>query len=128
MTLCYDEFIYSNEFREMELSSIIYLSLALSEPIVILVALLRTFVCIYRSHRSKQIKFTVYSILNAILLLLILSAIVVVWFGYGVSHSGKNQSTDLIVLTGTISIASLGSILAWWFSVNMDKSSVVNQR
>ena len=109
-----------------ELLSTIYINLALSEPMVMLIALLRTFLCIYRSYRSEHRKFTVFSILVAILLLLIFSAIVVVWFGYGVAHTGKSQSADLIVLAGTLSFAYVGSILAWWSSAHMDKSRVTN--
>ena len=110
----------------MELLNTIYISLALSEPIVMLIALLRTFICIYQSRRFRHLKFTIFSILIAILLLLIFSAIVVVWFGYGVGHTGKSQSTDLIVLTGTLSFAYIGSILAWWSSAHMDKSLAKN--
>ena len=110
----------------MELSTTIYINMALSEPIVILLALLRTSICIYRSHQSKHLKFTILSILIVILLLLIFSTIVVVWFGYGVAHTGKSYAADLIVLTGTLSVAYISSLLAWWASAHMDKSRVKN--
>lgn len=110
----------------MELSNIGYLILAASEPIVILLAFLRTTLCIYRSYQSKHSKFTLFSVLIAILLLLIIAIIVIVWFGYGVSHSGKSETTDLIVLTGTLLLAYISSVLAWCASTNMDKLSVKN--
>jgi hypothetical protein len=105
----------------VELSNTVYITLALSEPIVILIAFLRTSICIYRSHQSRHLKFKIISILIAVLLLLLIPVIVVVWFGYGVSHGGKSYQTDLIVLAGTFSLAYISSLLAWWASAYMDR-------
>ena len=106
----------------MKLSPSIFINLIVSEPLVIGLALLRTFVCIYRSHRAKQLKFTIFAILIAVVLILIFSAIVIVLFAYGVAHTGKSAEADLIILTGTLVFSYTGSFLAWWATARMDKS------
>ncbi len=54
-------------------------------------------------------------------LLALLGAIIVVWFAYGVAHTGKDAATDLVVLASTIAPAYLGAFAAWRFSVYLKK-------
>ena len=65
-------------------------------------------------------KFTMFSILCAVLLLAMLAAVVVVWFAYAVAHTGKDASSDLIVLASTATPVYAGSIFVWWFSAYME--------
>ena len=44
---------------------------------------------------------------------LLLTAVVVVWFGYAVAHTGKSMRTDLIVLFSTVPPFLLASIGLW---------------
>jgi hypothetical protein len=53
-------------------------------------------------------------------MVLMLAAIVVVWFAYAVAHTGKDASSDLIVLASTVAPVYAGSIFVWWFSVYME--------
>ena len=86
------------------------------------VALLRALLTTYRSHRAKHLKLVLLSILIAAALLFIFSAIVVVLFAYAVAHTGKSAENDLIVLFGTLALAYMSSLLAWWACSRMDRS------
>ena len=68
------------------------------------------------SHKHNA-KFAVVSGIGALTLLVLLAAIIVVWFGYGVAHTGKDATTDLVVLASTVAPAYLGAFAAWRFSV-----------
>lgn len=48
--------------------------------------------------------------------LLILAAVIVVWFAYGVAHTGKDAATDLIILAATGIPVYLATACVWWLS------------
>ena len=48
-------------------------------------------------------------------MIIVLGAVVVVLFGYGVAHTGKDESSDLIVLASTL-ISTYGVAAGTWLS------------
>lgn len=99
----------------------IFVIVAFSGPIAILIGVALTALCFVRSRRAKNAKFAVVSGLGAFTLLALLAAIIVVWFAYGVAHTGKDATTDLVVLSSTVVPAYLGAFAAWRFSVYLKK-------
>jgi len=66
-------------------------------------------------------KFTIFAILCVVLLVLMLAAVVVVWFAYAVAHTGKDATSDLIVLASTTVPIYAGSVFVWWLAVWMER-------
>ncbi len=99
----------------------IFVTVAFSGPIATLIGVALAVLCFVRSRRAKNAKFAVVSVLGALTLLALLAAIIVVWFAYGVAHTGKDAATDLVVLASTIAPAYLGAFAAWRFSVYLKK-------
>ncbi len=99
----------------------IFVTFAFSGPIAALMGIGLTALCFFRSRRAKNAKFAVVSALGALTLLAVLAAIIVVWFIYGVAHTGKDATTDLVVLSSTVAPAYLGAFAAWRFSVYLKK-------
>jgi len=93
----------------------------LSVPIVSLAAIARAGLCTVRCRRARHLKFTIFSILCVVLLLAMLAAVVVVWFAYAVAHTGKDATSDLIVLASTVAPVYAGSISVWWLSIYMER-------
>jgi hypothetical protein len=65
--------------------------------------------------------FAIFTILGIVCLLAILATDIVVWFAYGVAHTGKDASTDLVVLAGTSSLVYVGAFLVWRLSVYFER-------
>ncbi len=99
----------------------IFVTVAFSGPIATLIGIGLAALCFVRSLRAKNAKFAVVSGLGALTLLALLGAIIVVWFAYGVAHTGKDAATDIVVLASTIAPAYLGAFAAWRFSVYLKK-------
>jgi len=59
--------------------------------------------------------FLFLSCLCVLLMIIVLGAAVVVLFGYGVAHSGKNELSDKIVLASTL-ISTYGVAVGTWLS------------
>ena len=93
----------------------------LSVPIVSLAAIVRAGLCAIRCRRARHLKFTIFSILCIVLVLALLAAVVVVWFVYAVAHTGKDASSDLVVLASTTVPIYAGSVLVWWLAVWMER-------
>ena len=104
----------------------IFVAVAFSGPIATLIGAALAALSLVRSCRAKNVKFAVVSGLGFLTLLVLLAAIVVVWFAYGVSHSGKDATTDLIVLAGTVAPAYIGAFVAWRFSAYLRKRLVTD--
>ena len=100
----------------MDPYQLVFLAAALSLPLVALVAIGRAALCIFRSQKAKHRWFTVFSSLGILLMLAILAADVVIWFIYGVAHTGKDASTDLILLASTGAPIYVGALCIWWLS------------
>ncbi len=99
----------------------VFVAVAFSGPIATLIGVTLAVLCLVRSRRAKNAKFAVVSVLGALTLLALLGAIIVVWFAYGVAHTGKDATTDLVVLASTVAPAYLGVFAAWRFSVYLKK-------
>lgn len=93
----------------------------LSMPVVSLIGVVRAGLCIVRCRRARHLKFTIFSILCVVFLLVMLATVVVVWFAYAVAHTGKDASSDLIVLASTITPVYAGSVIVWRFSLYMER-------
>lgn len=104
----------------MDLFQTVFLTAALSLPVVTLIALGRAALCVFRSHQAKHLKFTLFSILAMVIMLVVFAAVIVVWFAYGVAHTGKNATTDLVVLASTGIPVYVGAFCVWRLSVYME--------
>ncbi len=99
----------------------IFVTIALSGPIAALIGIGLATLCFFRSRKAKNATFAVVSVLSALAFLALLAAIIVVWFIYGVAHTGKDATTDLVVLSSTVVPAYLGAFAAWRFSVYLKR-------
>ena len=99
----------------------IFVTVAFSGPIATLIGVALAALSFVRSFRAKNVKFAVVSGLGVLTLLVLLAAIIVVWFAYGVAHTGKDATTDLYVLAGTVTPAYIGAFVAWRFSAYLKK-------
>ena len=102
----------------------IFAFIAFSGPFATLFGVALAALCLVRSVRAKNLKFAVASVLGVLTLLALLAAIIVVWFIYGVAHTGKDATTDLIVLASTIAPSYLGAFAAWRFSAYLKRMFV----
>ncbi len=91
----------------------IFLTVAVSGPIATLIGIALAVVSVIRSCKAKSAKLALVSGLCALTVLALLSAIIVVWFAYGVAHTGKDATTDLVVLASTVASAYIGAFAAW---------------
>ena len=105
----------------MDFIQTVIIGFALSGPIAILIGIGRTIMCLDRSIRAKHTKYAIFSVLNILILLTFLAAIVVVWFAYGVAHTGKDATTDLVVLASTVTPAYLVVLAIWLVSRRLEK-------
>ena len=96
-------------------------ALLLSLPVIGLVAILRSLLCAYRCRRARKTSFLVLSCLYIIIMISVLAADVVVLFAYGVAHTGKSASNDLIVLAITIIPTYLVAAGIWFLCRFMEK-------
>ena len=71
----------------------------------------------YRSFKVKNKVFVFLSILGIILMIGILAFVVIVLFGYGVAHTGKNTTNDLIVLAITVIPTYVGAYGIWRLAI-----------
>lgn len=85
----------------MSAPQIIFAIAVLSLPIVTLMVVARSALCMYRTHKAKARKYTLLSILGAVCVLGVFSVVVIAWLGYGVAHTQKDARTDLILLGAT---------------------------
>ena len=105
----------------MDFTQSIIIGIAFSVPIAIFIGIGRTTMCLDRSVRAKNTKFAILAGLGILTLLALLAAILVVWFGYGVAHTGKDATTDLVVLASTVTPAYLGVFCIWRLSSYLEK-------
>ena len=101
-----------------------FVTAALSLPAVTLIALGRAALCVIRSIQAKHLKFTIFSILGIVIMLVIFAAVFVVWFAYGVGHTGKDMSSDLVLLASTGTLIYVAVFCLWWWCLKMEKRLV----
>jgi hypothetical protein len=99
----------------------IFIGIAFSGPIVIFIGIGRTIMCLDRLVRAKRPKLAMLAGLSILTLLALLAAILAVWFGYGVAHTGKDSTSDLVVLVGTVTPAYIAGISVWYLSRYLEK-------
>lgn len=80
----------------------ILFSLIISLPIVGLFSICRSVLCSYRSYKASKTAFVILSVASVLIMLVVLTFDLVVLFGYGVGHTGKSGTNDLIVLAVTV--------------------------
>jgi len=104
----------------------IFVVVAFSGPIAILIGAALTVLSIVRSCRAKNVKFALVSGLGVLTLLVLLAAVIVVWFAYGVAHTGKDATTDFIVIASTVTPAYIGAFVAWRFFAYLKKRLIAD--
>ena len=105
----------------MDFTQSVIIGLAFSGPITIFIGIGRVIMCLDRSVRAKHTNFAILAGLGILTLLALLGAVLVVWFGYGVAHTGKDATTDLIVLVSTVTPAYIGVFCIWRLSGYLEK-------
>ena len=105
----------------MSVDQTLVISIILSLPLIGLVTIGRAAVCVYRSYKAKSKIFVFLSSLGIVLMIGMLAFVVIVLFGYGVAHSGKTASTDLMVLAITVIPTYLGAFGIWRLSIFMER-------
>ena len=105
----------------MNASQSVIVAILLSLPVIGLVAILRSFLGAYRFRKAKKTSFFLLSCLYVVIMIGVLAFDVVVLFAYGVAHTGKSASNDLMVLAITIIPTYLVAGSIWFLSRLMEK-------
>ncbi len=88
-------------------------TLALSVSLAALLVSGRFIWCLVDALQARRYLIAAASVAGVVCIVVLFSAVVIVWFGYGVAHTGKNTRTDLLVLFGTVPPFVLASIGLW---------------
>lgn len=107
----------------MTIYKIIFPLFAASLPIVVLVVVGRHLVSAFRSLRDRRLKFALLSILSIAGNLLLFSGLAIVWFVYGLGHSGKSIWNELILVTITAALIYGGGYGSWRLARFIDDKS-----
>ena len=83
--------------------------------------------CAYRCRIARQTSFLMFSGLFIMVMISVLAVDVVVLFAYGVAHTGKNASNDLMILAITIIPTYLVAGSIWFLSGYIEKRLVENR-
>lgn len=70
--------------------------------------------CLVDALRAHRYLIAFVSVLGVIIILTLFAAVVIVWFGYGVAHTGKSARTDLIVFFSTVPPFFLAAVVLWF--------------
>jgi hypothetical protein len=76
--------------------------LALSVLLAVILVVGRLLWCLVIAVRARRYLILLISVSGLVGIVAAISAVVIVWFGYGVAHTGKDSNTDLIVLFSTL--------------------------
>lgn len=88
-------------------------TLALSVSFAALLVSGRFIWCLVDALQARRYLIAAASVAGVVCIVVLFSAVVIVWFGYGVAHTGKDARTDLLVLLGTVPPFFLASIGLW---------------
>ena len=91
-------------------------TLALSVLLAVILVVGRLLWCLGIAIRARRYQIMIISVVGLVGMVAALSAVVIIWFGYGVAHTGKNAKTDLIVLFSTVPPFFLVSFGLWLLS------------
>jgi hypothetical protein len=94
--------------------SIVLAVTALSVPLAALLVGGRLAWCIVVALRARRPGIAAVSVAGLAGIVAALGIVVVLWFAYGMAHTGKNASTDLIVLVATVPPFFLVSFGLWF--------------
>ncbi len=90
------------------------ISMVLSLPLVGLMAMGRAVFCVFRCREARKVASFVLPCVSVLIMAGVLAFDVVVLFGYGVAHTGKDAATDMLVLAITV-IPTYGVAFGiWW--------------
>ena len=104
----------------MSFVALIVFGIALSSLIAILIGVVRAVVCLVHSIKGKHVLFATVAGMEIVILITLFAAMIVVWFGYGVAHTGKDATTDIIVLASTVVPAYIAAYGVWRLSSYLD--------
>ncbi len=110
----------------MTLSQIILAGLVLSLPLVGVIAIGRTLWCIFRCRKAEKMITVILASVSVLIMVAILAFDVVVLFGYGVAHTGKDTATGLLVLGITIIPTYLAAIGIWLSCRSIERKFIDN--
>lgn len=102
--------------------------LALSVSLATLLVVGRFVWCLVEALRARRFAIAAVSAAGIAIIILLFAAVVIVWFAYGVAHTGKDARTDLILLLSTIPPFFIASIGLWllggklWSRLRLSKS------
>lgn len=99
----------------------VFLTIAVSIPVVTLAGIGRAALCAYRSQRAGKASFTLMSAAAILVLLAVFSIDVIAWFAYGVGHMEKNAKTDLILLSSTVVPTYLAAFGIWRLAIAFER-------
>ena len=105
----------------MDFAPFVFIGIACSGPILVFIGIGRAIMCLDRAVRARRTKSAILAGLGMLVLFLLLAVMLVIWFGYGVAHTGKDATTDLIVLASTLIPAYLGVYGVWRLSVHLER-------
>ena len=106
----------------MTIYKILFQSFAVSIPVVALAAMIRLLAVVYRSMVARRHLTALYALLAVIGMALILAAVVVVWFAYGVGHGHKDLTSDLILVGVTAPVVYGAALGCWYLARRLDRS------
>jgi hypothetical protein len=101
-------------------------AILLSLPVVGLVAILRSILCAYRCRKVRKTSFFLISCLYIVIMISLLAFDVVVLFAYGVAHTGKSASADIMVLAIIVIPTYLVASSIWFLSRFLEKKLINN--
>jgi hypothetical protein len=105
----------------MNASQFFIVAILLSLPVVGLVTILRSILCAHRCRKFKKTSSVFISCLCIVIMISVLVFDVVVLFAYGVAHTGKSASADLMVLAITVIPTYLVAGSIWFLSRFLEK-------
>ena len=105
----------------MEAYKFIFLTLLVCNVVAILVGTCRALLCVARTPRARRPKLILLPVLGILLVLGIVGVNAVIWLAYGVAHSGKQLSTELVLVACTCGTVFAGVYGLWKLSLYAER-------
>lgn len=90
--------------------------LALSVVLALLLVAGRFIWCLVLSVRARRYRIAVLCVLGVALIVTLFGAVIAVWFGYAVAHTGKSINTDIKIFLITVPPYFLCAIVLWFLA------------
>ena len=97
----------------MEVFKYIVLTLLVCNIVAVLAGIGRALLCTIRTIGAKRLKLTIFPVLGILFLLGIVGVNAGTWFAYGVAHTAKPLSSDLLLL-GFTCVSVLAGVYGLW--------------